>query len=191
MTSLAALLEDETSGSLISSVCTTLNVLFRSSGCHYPHSWGGFSFLYDVSKTFSFPERTSEHIQPQIVLGLFTSLCLWQAVTPNKEATQIRIIPISAKSLSILGHSWLNLWAESISCSLFEPGRAQPVITVTETCRHLWVISPAHRTCLLLQVHINTSFLGNWVRNVSGDEWLCQKGPLPIKALQLKGCLFV
>lgn len=60
-------------------------------------------------------------------------------VTPNKEAIQIRIVPIYAKSLSILGHSRLHLRAESFTSVFFKvpavprSTRAELTKTATET----------------------------------------------------------
>lgn len=60
-------------------------------------------------------------------------------VTPNKEAIQIRIVPIYAKSLSILGHSRLYLRAESFTSVFFKvpavprSTRAELTKTATET----------------------------------------------------------
>lgn len=134
-----------------------------------PSSWGGSSFHHEDRKTF-FPQnflflrKNQWAHQQQTVSGLFTSVCLRQTVTPNKEVTQIRNVPISAKSLSILGHSRFDLWAESISswkpsCSLVDGHRAQPVTTAAEAAtetwpnsRRLWVIpvSRSHSIRLLL-----------------------------------------
>ena len=61
------------------------------------------------------------------------------SLSQNKEAIQIRIVPIYGKSLSILGHSRLYLRAESVTSVFFKvpavprSTRAELTNTATET----------------------------------------------------------
>lgn len=103
--------------------------------------WGLQSFLFLLAKTSEL--ISNRQFQDRLLLS--DSGRRWH---PTRKATQTKNVPNSAKSLSILGHSWLNLWAESTGsvfvfmknpgCSSADPGWAQPVITVMETAAGTW-----------------------------------------------------
>lgn len=149
------------------------------------------------SRTFS--EKAHVHMSDRLVSQLFTSLCVWQMVTPDEEASQIRIVQFLQSHCLYWVRCGQNCKPRlfGLGC-LLNPSRSAAEPGPGSACSDREKVNSDHTTDIFGSVHFSLSppsrctqtetLQRNWIRNVRNrNKWPCQDRPLPIKALQLKG----